>query len=55
MKNFERAISPSRRLFGARADPYDADDRVLGVLPNGLLGTVTAAIIIIGIVLAVKS
>lgn len=55
MEKFERSISPSRRLFAGRAAAHDAEDRLLGALPNGLLGTVTAAILIIGVLLVIKS
>ena len=55
MEKFERSISPSRRLFAGRSTTHDADDRLLAALPNGLLGTLTAAILIIGVLLVIKS
>lgn len=55
MEKFERSISPSRRLFVGRSTNHDAEDRLLGALPNGLLGTVTAVLLIIGVLLIIKS
>lgn len=54
MKNFERAISPSRRIFSGHVGTQSRNERTLGVLPSRVLGSALFTIIVVAVVLAVK-